>query len=393
MANSIQVLLSIDSGGDIEFEDYYEDISILDNTNDFSDVVIWGTDWTLETIFKQLSKGNIDLNPKFQRRDAWGTEKKSLLVESFIVGMPVPAIILAERKSEKGKYFVIDGKQRLLSIYQFCTDDDDYKKLRLKGLRILRDIEGKTYQDFDEDLSRYKDMFDNQTIRTVVVKNWPNENFLYTMFHRLNTGTLELSSQELRQALHPGEFLNFLDDATANSRAFHMMLKNDGPDSRMRDVELALRSFSWWFFHEKYSGDYKIFLDSSCKELNRRWISDEETIKKHFSETETAINFSFDVFNGRPFSKTTGRYAFNRTIYEVFVHYFSMIKVREALMDCVVREKVVKGFDALCKDERFSRCISASFATLENVKYRFNKVQELINEATNIEIPMISMSK
>ena len=393
MVNSVQVQLSMDSSGGIEFEDYFEDISHFDNTNDFSDVVIWGTDWTLETIYKQLSKGNIDLNPKFQRRDAWGTVKKSLLVESFIIGMPVPPIILAERKSEKGKYFVIDGKQRLLTIYQFCTDDDDYKKLRLKDVKILKEIEGKTYQELDEDMSRHKDMFDNQTIRAVVVKNWPNENFLYTMFHRLNTGTLELSSQELRQALHPGEFLNFLDDATANSRAFHVMLKNDGPDSRMRDVELALRSFSWWFYHEKYSGDYKIFLDTTCRELNKRWSIDEEAIKKHFFDVENAINLAYEVFNGRPFSKTTGRYAFNRTIYEVFVHFFSMNTVREALMDSNVRKKIMKGFEALCKEERFNQCISASFATLDNVMYRFDKIQELIKEAAKIEIPKLCIGK
>ncbi len=106
-----------------EFEKYEEeseeDLRTVPDT--FSEAVIWGTDWTVETINSQLSKGNIDLNPKFQRRDAWNDMNKSRLVESLMLGIPVPPIILAEKKDNKGKYIVIDGKQRLLAIRQFCA--------------------------------------------------------------------------------------------------------------------------------------------------------------------------------------------------------------------------------------------------------------------------------
>lgn len=100
-----------------------EDISC--NPENFEEAVIWGTDWTTETIFTQLQKGNIDLNPSFQRRDAWTDREKSRLIESLILGLPVPPIILAENKNKKNSYIVIDGKQRLLSIRRFFEENDD----------------------------------------------------------------------------------------------------------------------------------------------------------------------------------------------------------------------------------------------------------------------------
>ncbi|MGN6930399.1 DUF262 domain-containing protein, partial [Neisseria sp. P0015.S010] len=76
-------------------------------------------DWTTETIIRQIEKGNIILNPDFQRRDAWNKKKKSQFIESLILGLPIPQIVLAESKDQKGKYIVLDGKQRLLSLRQF----------------------------------------------------------------------------------------------------------------------------------------------------------------------------------------------------------------------------------------------------------------------------------
>ncbi|MBQ8133912.1 MAG: DUF262 domain-containing protein [Clostridia bacterium] len=94
----------------------------------FSQAVIWGTDWTTETINNQLVKGNIDLNPSFQRRDAWDNGEKSRLIESLMLGLPVPPIILAENKGKKNSYIVIDGKQRLLSIRRFFTESQKDKE-------------------------------------------------------------------------------------------------------------------------------------------------------------------------------------------------------------------------------------------------------------------------
>ena len=92
------------------------------NVDTIHQAVIWGTDWTTETINMQMVKQNIDLSPDFQRRDAWSNQDKSRLIESLILNIPVPPIILAENKNKRNSYIVIDGKQRLLSISRFYGD-------------------------------------------------------------------------------------------------------------------------------------------------------------------------------------------------------------------------------------------------------------------------------
>ncbi len=150
----------------------------------FNQAVIWGTDWTTETIAGQLKKGNIDLNPSFQRRDAWSEQEKSKLIESLMLGFPVPPIILAENKKKKNSYIVIDGKQRLLSIRRFYAGVSEeefkeknlqekqvFKQLKLKGLDILKDFNGKSYRQLEVENADYINNLDNQSIRTIVIKN------------------------------------------------------------------------------------------------------------------------------------------------------------------------------------------------------------------------------
>ena len=167
------------------YNEQEEDISGL-NKMDLSYMAISGTDWTADTIVNQIRKGNILLSPYFQRRDAWSPKMKSRFIESLFLGLPIPQIILAENKEKKGTYIVIDGKQRLLSLQQFVEGDDDGKKLKLIGLEVKENLNKMTYEEIQN--SEYCDeidAFNNQTIRTVVVKNWPSVEVLYLLFLRL----------------------------------------------------------------------------------------------------------------------------------------------------------------------------------------------------------------
>ena len=250
---------------------------------EISQSVVNGTDWTVETILSQINKGNIHLDPKFQRRDAWGIDRKSKFIESLILGFPLPQLVLAEVKGKKGSYLVIDGKQRLLSLRQFAAANDDpkYTQLRLKNLDLRPELEGKVFDDLKLDANLDDDLraFDNSPIRTVVIKNWATESFLYHVFLRLNTGSLPLSPQELRQALHPGPFVDFADEAASQSNALKEILKNKGPDFRMRDVELLVRFYAFRLFVSEYSGDLKGILDLACNILNEKWADEDVEIR------------------------------------------------------------------------------------------------------------------
>ena len=390
-------------------EENEEELNI--DLSTFNQAVIWGTDWTTETMARQLEKGNIDLNPSFQRRDAWSEQEKSRLIESLMLGFPVPPIILAENKQKKNSYLVIDGKQRLLSIRRFYSnvsekefkaknlkEKDAFKQLKLKGLDILKDFNGKTYSQMQVENTEYINNLDNQSIRTIVIKNWPDEAFLYTVFLRLNTGSKKLSPQELRQALKPGAFLNFLDDETANSTAIKDMLNNKGADPRMKDIELALRFFAFKCFPDKYKGNLKEFLDYTCENLNGNWEAKEYIIRDLFAELEKSIVFLKDLFApDAAFSRYTdgkcnGR--FNRSIYEILTYYFSIKEVRIAVEK--KKEEFVNKFVELNDDQEFVYAVSNTTKDINRVVIRFAKVSKILedllkNAEDNVNIPKFEL--
>lgn len=394
---------------EIDGEENEEELNI--DLSKFNQAVIWGTDWTTETMARQLEKGNIDLNPSFQRRDAWSEQEKSRLIESLMLGFPVPPIILAENKQKKNSYLVIDGKQRLLSIRRFYSnvsekefkeknlkEKDAFKQLKLKGLDILKDFNGKTYSQMQVENTEYINNLDNQSIRTIVIKNWPDEAFLYTVFLRLNTGSKKLSPQELRQALKPGAFLNFLDDETANSTAIKDMLNNKGADPRMKDIELALRFFAFKCFHDKYKGNLKEFLDYTCETLNGNWEGKEYIIRDLFAELEKSIVFLKDLFApDAAFSRYTGGKCngrFNRSIYEVLTYYFSIKEVRIAVEK--KKEEFVNKFVELNDDPEFVYAVSNTTKDINRVVMRFAKVSKILEDLlkgveNNVRIPKFEL--
>ncbi|NEU29171.1 DUF262 domain-containing protein [bacterium LRH843] len=385
-----------------EFEFYGEESEedlLIENIEVFNQAVIWGTDWTTETVVSQLKKGNIDLDPKFQRRDAWNDLEKSKLIESLILGLPVPPIILAEKKTKKNEYLVIDGKQRLLTLRQFCADiDDKFNILTLKKMQYLKSLNGITYQDLQDNIefSQFRTNFENQIIRTIVIKNWPNEKFLYSVFLRLNTGSKKLSPQELRQALHPGDFLDFLDERTASSQLFFKLLRNNEPDPRMRDVELALRYFAFKTNINSFKGNLKEFLDNTSQKLNEAWEDKKEDITGEFDELEKAINYVFEMFGEKEaFSRwDKGRFSsrFNRALYEVFTFYFSIPLVREILDH--KKEDFVNLFKELSEnDNEFNDAISSTTKDIHKTVYRFNKIYQLINNLIVIDIPYLALKE
>ena len=363
----------------------------------FSSAVLSGNDWTTETIINQINKGNIQLNPNFQRRDAWEKVRKSKFIESLVLGLPVPQVVLAESKDRRGAYIVLDGKQRLLSIRQFAAkvNDSEYSQLRLTNLEIRKDLNGFTLESLRESLDNFDDIsaFENQPIRTVVIKNWPNENFLYHIFLRLNTGSVPLSPQELRQALHPGNFVSFLDADSSESHCLREILKITKPDFRMRDAELMLRYIAYKNFLPSYTGSLKDFLDSTCKNLNATWPKNEVTVREQVAELEQAHNSIKSIFGTNSYRKWTGseyESRFNRSIFDVMSFAFSNLDVRNRVKG---KESLIENaFRDLCtNDNDFRSSIEATTKSVGATHKRLSSWNKIINEnlGANLHVPLL----
>jgi hypothetical protein len=367
----------------------------------FSSAVVSGNDWTTETLINQINKGNVSLNPDFQRRDAWDKKRKSKFIESLIIGLPVPQVVLAESKQRRGSYIVLDGKQRLLSIRQFAAraGDDTYDQLKLSGLEIRNDLNGKNFQDLQDDMASFDDVsaFENQPIRTVVIKNWPNEDFLYHVFLRLNTGSVPLSTQELRQALHPGPFVSFIDKASSSSLALKEILKLKKPDFRMRDAELLLRYLSFNNFLQDYRGTLKSFLDETCEKMNLAWNEQEDLINSQLESFELAHITIKSIFKGNQYKKWNGtsyEKRFNRAIFDAMVLAFDCEEVRTK---AVGRDaEVEQAFKDLCSEnQQFMTSIESTTKSLTATHTRISEWFKALNGVlgTSLDVPLLDNNR
>lgn len=334
-----------------------DEADLLGKTISFKDAVVMNADWTIETINGQVSKGNIELDPAFQRRAAWDTVRKSRLIESIAVGMPIPNIVLAENKKARGKYIVIDGKQRLLSIRDFIADG-----FELSGLDIRPDLNGCTYSKLPDDDRQF---FDNSTIRSTVIKNWSDEKFLYATFYRLNSGSLPLSPQELRRALVGGNLLEEIENYIKQSNAFHLVI-SDKLDRRMRDSELVLRFIAFDRSLLIYDGDLRSFLDQTTRFFEEDWGNRKIEANSHFERLDQALTTSASIFHEIAFKKWTDtKYerVINRAIFDCIARFFADPKVSaEAIRKS---QDVVDAYKELCGNPTFKTAIERTTKSVD----------------------------
>ena len=358
-----------------------------------TEAVVTASDWTTETIFGQIEKGNIDLNPRFQRREAWNDNRKSVFIESLFLGLPVPQLVLAEKPKHRGTYIVVDGKQRLLAIRRFgaSKDDESFSPLRLSGLEVHSELNGRDLEKMrvESRFTEYVSWYENQTIRTVVIRNWNQEEFLYRVFLRLNMGTLPLSSQELRQALHPGPFVDFADEQSSSSEAIQRALRLNKPDFRMRDIEILVRFFGFRERLESYKGNLKAFLDDTCDTLNQDWNHRRSDIEAGAKECDLAIETTIEIFGNNAFRRwDKSRYVapFNRAVFDIMAYFFSRDFVRSKAIPKQV--EIVRSFQRLCDSSSdFRDAIQTTTKSIGSTLTRLRMWRLQLQEITGLDIP------
>jgi hypothetical protein len=307
-------------------DDYGEDDQLPAGS---SQAVLYSSDWTVETLLQQLRRGAIKLEPRFQRRDAWSIEKKSAFIESILLNLPVPQIVLAESKTSKGEFLVLDGKQRLLSLMQFAgLGTGNNNSFALGGLQFLKHLNGKRLSDLVEG-SDELGQFQTFTVRSVVIRNWPSEDFLDIVFVRLNQNSVKLSPQELRAALFPGPFTDAIDEFTWQCASLQELLQtpNGEVDFRMRDMELAIRYIGFARYLPRYRGNLKRFLDSVCRRENADWENTNGPTNFDFQQMDRGIQILMRIFGVKEVARKWDinerrfRGPLNRAILDVHLYY------------------------------------------------------------------------
>ena len=265
----------------------------------------------LPSFADSLKKPNyMETRPFYQRRDRWDAQKQSRLIESFLMNIPVPPLILYE--TSYNSYQVMDGQQRITAIENFYNN-----KLKLTGLDIWPELEGRTYESLP---AKIKDGINRRAISTIVVITESlsdTEEALslkQLVFERLNTGGVSLSRQEIRNCIYSGKFnelLLKLSENTIFAKAWDIPiddkeeLKENGFYKKMEDVELILRFFALRDT-DQYTGNLSKYLDNYMmkKSLN---FSDEniQEFERVFNQTIELVSNIYQDQLFKPFDGKT----------------------------------------------------------------------------------------
>lgn len=226
---------------------------------------------TYELNRMMTEQNDIDLNPDFQRNLVWENSRKSALIESILLGIPIPVFYFAESKT--GKYHVVDGLQRLSTIKQFFNNE-----FCLKKLEHLTDCEGRYYK-IDGKKAKSKDKvlerkhsrrLENAQFQVNVIESASPPKVKYDIFKRINTGGRPLNHQEVRNCVAEDQIRVVLR-TLAHSDEFQKSTGGSISDYRMDAQELVLRFIGFSFEKEKllsYSGDMNSFLDEVLEKAN-----------------------------------------------------------------------------------------------------------------------------
>lgn len=295
--------------------------------------------------------------PDFQRMYVWDRIRASKLVESFLLGLPVPGTFLYKERVKAG-YLIIDGQQRITSVVRYIKGVFDESVFRLKNVHPR--FEGKAFSDLSED-DQFK--LKSATLRATIIQqiNPNDDTSIYQVFERLNTGGVNLNPMEVRQCVSYGPFVEALK--TMNSEpGWREILGKPKIDKRLRDVELVLRCIALAENGENYEKPMKGFLNKFME--SQRGKDNYDDIIDNFNRTVAYINSNLGE---KPFH-LRGR-----------LNYGALDSIFCSALKDVAPEDLEERFQRLLLDRSYNAAITYNTSDEAVVATRLNKAIEYLS--------------
>jgi hypothetical protein len=365
---------------EIEFEQPSDEN--VDDTIDERKIYTDKGDPEVESLYGKYKRGKLILQPDFQRHFVWDPAKSSRLIESALLDIPLPVIYLSTEKD--GNEYVIDGQQRLTAFFSFIDGKfPNGRDFRLSGLKVFKDLNKRNFKELDEEL---QDKIRYCTMRAITFRKESDTNLKFEIFERLNTGSVSLNDQELRNCIYRGSY-NALLKEFSQDKDFMYILNLNAPEKRMQDVGLVLRFTA--FYHStylNYKPPIRRFLNTDMEKYQFINQTDSDELRKAFKNTVTTIKSLLDTHAFKRFYKGSERNPngywepsrFNASLYDI-------------LMDTIAREdknKVYQNLDSIREalislmtdDLEFIDSIELSTSSVQAVRKRFDKWRNAVAE-------------
>ncbi len=327
---------------------------------------------TVDLLIRRIDNKEVDLAPEFQRRARlWHPHKKSQLIESLLLRIPLPVFYVAANSDDD--WAVVDGLQRLTTMYDFVKS-----QFVLKGLEYLKQFENFKFSDLDRAMKRRIE--ETELVINVIQPGTPDE-VMINIFKRINTGGVPLNGQEIRNALHPGPARQFLG-LLATSEAFQAATDHSVRDDRMDAQEMVLRymAFRTSDWRTYTSNNLDSFLNEMVLKINA--MSLEERFN-YAAEFERVMRTARQIFENDGFRKRLGpsdpRRPVSKALFEVWSVGLAVLSDEERATLVAEKSALRQGLTDLMKsDAEFFTSISYSTGTPKRVKKRFEAIDLLI---------------
>lgn len=360
----------------------------------------------MDTILRRLKQGTIILSPSFQRKEVWNITKKSRLIESIMLNIPLPMFYVAA--DEQGKWEVVDGLQRLSAIRDYLHGDKNGVFLKLQNLEFLsKRFDNKTFkaiEDNPEDQKIVNTLLETEMRFTIINPGTP-EAVKRNIFKRINTGGMPLTSQEIRHALYEGKSSELLQKLVASNEFIQAItIKID--DSRMGASELILRMIAFMIMDRSaYKTGMDTWLSNAMQVLNFFPNLNKDQINKIFKDTEIPklkitsldeINNKFclamtrakELFGHHAFRKSlpneTRKTPINKSLFEVWGNILAEMSENNFIALVKNQDELFNKYEELMKEREFVNSISRHSSSQKGVMQSYQNISELVNQVIGI---------
>ncbi len=318
-------------------------------------------------LMRKYKQGSLIINPDYQRNLVWEHVQKSQFIESILLNFPLPPFYLNQNR--EGKYIVVDGLQRISTMYQYTSNE-----FSLKGLKVLKNLNGKSFSDLPD---RLQAKMEDKKLNLYIIKPSVPIEVVYDIFYRINTGGTQLNRQEIRNGIFIGKSTELLKELSETDY-FRQAIGEGISPKRMKDREAVLRylAFKIFDYQTDYKGNMSDFVENAMRTIN---LMEDAKVEKLKVDFERVMKKTYEFFGEKnfrlPTEQTKGR--INIALLESLAYFFST-QTDDFFQKH--REKIIDNFDILLKDETYLEAIRFSTGDKTKVTNRFQQAEKILSK-------------
>lgn len=338
-------------------------------------------DFSIFELSRRFKKGTLIVDVDFQRRNVWKSKQKCELVESVLMGLPLPVFYFKQK--EDASYVVVDGKQRLSALFDYMDD-----KFKLRGLKVLSFLNGKKFSQLTEEYAIYQTQLEDYQVYTHVIFPPTPDAILFDIFDRVNRGGTLLNKMEIRNALYHGKGLDMLMEIAATEEFKNATSIEHKKDIRMKGVYMLTRSVSFNLLLEgklsnvvkdrkiyEFKGDVDELQGVALDYLN---AMPKEELEKYREEILENLRTSYRILGSNGFRKGfDSTKPINMNMFETLMYFWMKLQERNVRYS---DQELNRRIGETISSKRYLAVIGNRQDSYDKIKERFEVMDDLLEE-------------